>query len=108
MSFTSGNRRGTWTSERSRFVEETEGRRTLCHRSWRPGEFSDEYYDEYCGQYYDGYYDEYSDEYYDECNDECYWAFGQAGPRGGPEEVLEFSKRTAEQVKAILDQGQVS
>jgi len=31
-----------------------------------------------------------------------------AGPRGGPEEVLEFSKRTAERVKAILDQGQVA
>ena len=46
-------------------------------------------------------------EYYDECNDERYWVFGQAGPRGGPEEVLEFSKRTAERVKAILDQGQV-
>ena len=34
--------------------------------------------------------------------------FGQVGQRGGPEEVLEFSKRTAEQVKAILDHGQVS
>ena len=33
--------------------------------------------------------------------------FGQVGQRGGPEEVLEFSKRTAERVKAILDQGQV-
>lgn len=52
--------------------------------------------------------DEYYDEYYDECNDECYWAFEQVGPRGGPEEVLEFSKITAERVKAILDQGQVS
>ena len=49
-----------------------------------------------------------NEEYYDECHDECYWAFGQVGPRGGPEEVLEFSKRTAERVKAILDHGQVS
>ena len=31
----------------------------------------------------------------------------QVGSRGGQEEVLEFSKRTAAQVKAILDQGQV-
>jgi len=30
------------------------------------------------------------------------------GSRGGQEEVLEFSKRTAAQVKAILDQGQVA
>ena len=29
------------------------------------------------------------------------------GSRGGQEEVLEFSKRTAAQVKAILAQGQV-
>ena len=31
----------------------------------------------------------------------------QVGSRGGQEEVLEFSKRTAAQVKAILAQGQV-
>ena len=31
----------------------------------------------------------------------------QVGSRGGPEEVLEFSRRTAAQVKAILAQGQV-
>ena len=53
---------------------------------------------------YDDYYNEYYDEYYEEC---YYSVFGQLGPRGGPEEVLEFSKRTAERVKAILDQGQV-
>ena len=33
--------------------------------------------------------------------------FEQVGSRGGPEEVLEFSKRTAAQVKGILAQGQV-
>ena len=43
----------------------------------------------------------------DECDDKSNETFGQVGQRGGPEEVLEFSKRTAEQVKAILDQGQV-
>ena len=31
----------------------------------------------------------------------------QVGSRGGQEEVLEFSKRTAAQVKTILAQGQV-
>ena len=31
----------------------------------------------------------------------------QVGSRGGQEEVLEFSKRTAAQVKAILAQGHV-
>ena len=31
----------------------------------------------------------------------------QVGSRGGQEEVLEFSKRTAAQVKDILAQGQV-
>ena len=77
-----GNRRGTRAAARGRLTQETEGGWMLCHGPRRLGLCS----------LFDFVYN-------------C--VLEQVGSRGGQEEVLEFSKRTAAQVKAILAQGQV-
>ena len=77
-----GNRRGARAAARCRLTQEASGGWMLCHGPRRLGQSSVFDFGYNC-------------------------VLEQVGSRGGQEEVLEFSKRTAAQVKAILDQGQV-
>ena len=81
--FMLGNWRGARAVARGRFTPETEGRWMFCHGPRRLGRCA-------VGGKFEG-----------------NRVLEQVGSRGGQEEVLEFSKRTAAQVKDILAQGQV-